>query len=266
MTTAYVTWAMIAALAAMLVLPLLSVLRGQVVARDRAEADRALFASQLAELEREHAAGRMTDAAHRDAVIEVQRRLLAAPAPQAAQGGARAPMVAVLVAVPLFGLAFYAMRGEPNLPSATFAVRQQEGMRDELLLNQLRERISTMPEGEVRRQGLILLGNAERARGRRAEAAAAWAEALSGGFDAELTANLVEVLLDLGQVPEAGRLVQQASVQAPQDARLRFLSGQVEASAGRNMQARAIWRQLLADSPPNAPWRALVEQRMNALP
>lgn len=259
------TWLFILALAALLMLPLLPLLRADVQARDRAAADRALFQSQLAELDRELAAGRMTEAAHRDAVVEVQRRLLAAPAPEQARSGARAPVIAALVALPLFGIGFYMLRGEPNLPSASFEVRRAEGTRDELLLNQLRERIATMSEGEVRRQGLILLGNAERSRGRRAEAAAAYAEALAAGFDADLAADLSELLLDLGENARARSLIAQALEQQPQSPRLRFLVGVAEQAAGRPAMARAAWQALLNDTPPNAPWRAMLEGRIRNL-
>ena len=42
--------------------------------------------------------------------------------------------------------------------------------------------------------------------------------------------------------------------------------GVVEAEAGHPERARATWRALLADSPPDAPWRARVERRLGALP
>jgi cytochrome c-type biogenesis protein CcmH len=51
----------------------------------------------------------------------------------------------------------------------------------------------------------------------------------------------------------------------PQDARLRFLAGLAEARAGRNPTARAIWTQLLADAPADAPWRNIVEERLRGL-
>lgn len=256
------TWLFILALAALLMLPLLPLLRGNVQARDHAAADRALFQSQLAELDRELASGRMSEAAHRDAVVEVQRRLLAAPAPEQARSGARAPVIAALVTVPLFGLAFYMIDGEPNLPSASLEMRQAVGARDELLINQLRQRIATMTDGEVRRQGLILLGNAERGRGRRAEAAAAYREALEAGFDVELAAELSEVLLDLGDNAAAQAVIARALERQPQNPRLRFLAGLVEQAAGRPAMARAAWEALLADTPPNAPWRAMLEGRL----
>ena len=91
-------WAWIAALALAVMAPLGWVLLRAPRARGRAEADRALFHAQLAELDRELAEGRMDAAAHRDAVLEVQRRLLAAPAPEPAPAGSKLPLVFVLLA------------------------------------------------------------------------------------------------------------------------------------------------------------------------
>jgi cytochrome c-type biogenesis protein CcmH len=48
--------------------------------------------------------------------------------------------------------------------------------------------------------------------------------------------------------------------------RLRFLAGLAEARAGRPENARAAWRALLAEAPPDAPWRPIVELQLNALP
>ena len=53
---------------------------------------------------------------------------------------------------------------------------------------------------------------------------------------------------------------------APQDIRLRFLGGTAEAAAGRSDRARAYWQGLIDDAPPEAPWRAMLERRINALP
>jgi cytochrome c-type biogenesis protein CcmH len=259
------TWLFIAALALVLLLPLAMALRAPAETRDRAEADRALFHAQLAELAREREAGRLGEAAYNDAVLEVQRRLLAAPPTAPARPGARAPLLATLIGVPIFAIGFYMLHGEPNLPSAGFAARQELGTRDEILLAQLRARVAEMPPGDVRRQGLILLGNAERNRGQLGPAATAWREALEAGFEPGLAGDLAELELERGQSMAALTLLNRALATAPSDPRLRFLSGAAEAAAGRREIARATWRALLADAPGDAPWRATVEERLRAL-
>ncbi len=259
------TWLFIAALALVLLLPLAMTLRAPAEARDRAEADRALFHAQLAELARERETGRLTEAGYNDAVLEVQRRLLTAPPAAPARAGARAPLLLTLIGVPVAALGFYMLHGQPGLPSASFAARQELGTRDEILLAQLRSRVAEMPAGDVRRQGLILLGNAERNRGQLGPAATAWREALEAGFEPGLAGDLAELELERGQSMAALILVNRALAAAPGDPRLRFLSGAAEAAAGRREIARATWRALLADAPGDAPWRATVEERLRAL-
>ena len=126
------TWILIAALALVLLAPLAMALCTPPETRDRAEADRALFHAQLAELAREREAGRLSEPAYHDAMLEVQRRLLAAPPPpaMAARPGARAPLLATLLAVPALAVGFYLLHGSPGLPSASFAARHELGTRD----------------------------------------------------------------------------------------------------------------------------------------
>ena len=141
-------------------------------ARGRREADLALYRAQLAALERERAAGRLDEAGHAAAVLEVQRRLLAAP--EAAEGDAaptaqagRTPLLAALIAVPALAAGLYLANGSPGLPSAPFSERRDVAAQEEQVLALLRQRLAAAdPTSEQARQGWVLLGNAERARGR----------------------------------------------------------------------------------------------------
>ena len=108
------TWALIALLILAVLVPLLLAVLRPARARGRREADLALYRAQMAELERERASGRLDEAAHRAAMLEVQRRLLAAPgaaaeAPDFVQAGppagqARMVVLAAVVLVPIFVL------------------------------------------------------------------------------------------------------------------------------------------------------------------
>lgn len=266
------TWLLIGLLAAVALLPLAIALLRPSPARGRREADLALYHAQIAELDREREAGRLDEAAHRAATLEVQRRLLAAPeeraeARAAPPGQARAALIAAAVLVPAFAIGLYGLGGVPGMPSASFAARQEVIERDEALLATLRSRLAQLdPRSDAARQGHVLLGNAERSRGRLDAAAEAYRRALAAGFDAELSGQLAQVLLEAGRVEEASRLLAEALPRAPQHIGLRFLAGLAEANAGRPETARAAWRALLADAPPDAPWRGMVERRMADLP
>jgi cytochrome c-type biogenesis protein CcmH len=274
-TEAVWTWALIAALAVVALLPLLwAALRRSQGARLRREADVALYRAQLVELDREREAGRLDEAGHRAAVVEVQRRLLAAPddaAPatedrQAARG-ARVALLGTVALVPAFAIWAYTRTGEPTMPSATYAVRQDSQARDEALLGTLRQRLAALdPQSEPARAGYALLGNAERTRGRPDAAVAAYRASLRAGFDAQVAGQLAQVLLEQDKAAEARTLLAAALPRAPRDLGLRFLSGLAAAQSGQPEEARRIWQALVDEAPPEAPWRAMVQRRMGDLP
>lgn len=263
-------WLALGVLALAALAPLALVLFGPPRTLGRREADLALYHAQLAELDRERLAGRLDEPAYNAAMLEVQRRLLAAPADpaEAARAGrGRGALAATVVLVPGLALGLYLWRGTPDMPSAPYAERQEAATRDDNLLALLRARIAAMPPGsDEARQGYAMLAGAERSRGRRDAAAAAYARALAGRFDADLTGQLAQVLLEDDKVAEAARLLAEALPQAPRHVGLRFLSGVAEARLGRPDAARTLWGGLVAEAPEGAPWRAMVERRMADLP
>lgn len=261
-------WLALGLVAALILSPLAYAVLRPPRPRGRGEADMALFHAQLAELEAQRAEGRLDEAAFKSAMVEVQRRLLAAPAPETLSAANRPSLLvlAALVLVPVVGVMLYVERGFPDMPSATLAVRLEADAQDEAMLVQLRARLATAdPNTQLGRQGFILLGNAERNRGRLPEAVAAWEKALGGGFDTGLAGDVAEMEIELNNPENALRWITRALSMQPQDARLRFLAGLAEARAGRNTTARAIWTQLLAEAPADAPWRNIVEERLRGL-
>jgi cytochrome c-type biogenesis protein CcmH len=262
-------WPLLGLLAVAALLPLVAALFGPARARGRREADLALYRAQLAELDREREAGRLDEEAHRAALVEVQRRLLAAPeeAGAAATAPGRRLLAGLLLGVPALALGLYLWTGVPDMPSAPYAARQEAAQRDEAILDQLRARLAQLPPGsDQARQGWVLLGNAERSRGNLDAAAEAYTKVLAARFDADAAAQLAQVLLEADRTEEAAQLLARALPQAPQHIGLRFLSGLAEERAGRPERAKAIWSALAADAPEGAPWKAMVERRLNALP
>lgn len=230
-------WLALALLAAAAVAPLTWSLRRAGIARGRREAAIALHRAQLAELDRDLAEGRIAPAEHAAAVLEVQRRLLAA-AESADRGPAhasRGPVVAALVLVPLAALVLYLPGGSPGMPAQPLAARMAAADRRaheaSALIAELRERLATLdPKSDRAREGWILLGNVEDARGDLPAAAAAWHKALDARFDPTLAAETAEAM---------------SRVQ-----------GQV------TPEAAALFRQALAEAPADAPWRPIAEQRL----
>ncbi len=262
-------WPLLGLLAVAAILPLAASLFRPPAARGRREADLALYRAQMEELDREREAGRLDETAHRAAVLEVQRRLLAAPAEAGTRSGrgAKLALWGTVAAVPLLALALYWPSALPDMPSAPFALRQQIAARDEEMLELLRSRLATLnPASQQAQDGYRLLGNAERSRGALGPAAEAFKRALAAKFDPELMSQLAQILIEDDKLDEARRILAAGLPQAPQHVGLRFLSGLVEAKAGHPERARELWQALVAAAPPEAPWRTMVERRMQELP
>ncbi len=227
-------WLAIAALAVVALAPLGLTLRRAAALRGRRGAAMALYRAQLAELERDRAEGRIAPAEHAAAVLEVERRLLAAAETterDAASAAGRSPVLAALVLVPLAAVALYWVGGSPQMPGAPLAERLAVARQEGALIDQLRARLAGLdPHSPRAREGYILLGNAENARGDMAAAADAWRHALAAGFDPTLAAMTAEAL-----ARSAGRVVPEAA---------------------------SLFRQALAQAPADAPWRKLAEQRL----
>ena len=263
-----IIWILVGALTLVAMLPLAITVLRPARARGRAEADLALYRAQLAELDRERDAGRLDAATHAAATLEVQRRILSGPKEDAVQTGKRSAafVAAALFIIPAAAIGLYLTRGIPEMPSAPYDLRRQQAEAEERLLDTLRERIAQVdPNSEAARQGLMLLGNAERNRGQLEEAATAWSRALGIRFDPQLAGDLAELYIET-QNHAAAALLTRALATAPADPRLRFLTGLAEARAGRPANARNVWQALLADAPRDAPWRAVVERQLQSLP
>jgi cytochrome c-type biogenesis protein CcmH len=236
-------WLALLLLACVTMAPLAFVLRRGGAARGRRDADLALHRAQLVELDRDLAESRIGAAEHKEARLEVQRRLLAAdaapdvapagsaPAATAGHGGT----VAILVLIPLAALVLYLVGGSPNMPAAPLAERiaraDAQQKQEAALVGELRSKLAALdPHSPQAHQGYILLGNLEISRGNFAAAAAAWRIALQTGFDPLVAAEAAE-----------------AATQA---------EGQVSPASAD------LFRRALAAAPQDAPWRPMVEQRL----
>jgi cytochrome c-type biogenesis protein CcmH len=206
--------------------------------RGRREAAMALHRAQLGELDRDLAEGRISPIEHSGARLEVQRRLLAVAdeADEAPKSAARLPLILALIIVPLAAEGLYLIDGHPDLPSGTPADMAQSGadpQEAEKLISTLRSRLGELdPKTEIASEGYVLLGNAEAGRGHIGEAAAAWKMALQAGFNPALAAQAADA--------------------------------QLQADGKMTDETAALFRRALAEAPPDAPWRSLVQQRLSA--
>ena len=229
-------WIAIGLLAVAALAPLTVALERGAASRGARDLAVSLHRAQLAELDRDLVEGRILPPEHATAVLEVQRRLLsAAGKPEAsARVGSRWPVLATAALVPAAALGLYLVGGTPSMPSVRPGGDQaqaQRGMEEAMLIAQLRERLEAMdPATDQARQGWVLLGNVEEARGNNAAAAEAWNTALRSRFDPVL----------------AVRTAQAAE----------------RAEGGLSTGSATLLRRALAAAPADAEWRGMVEERL----
>mgnify|MGYP006433943631 CR=1 FL=1 len=258
--------------------------------------DVAFYRAALDEVARDRARGTLSDTEAERARLDLSRRLLAADARLSAEtGGARpAPRAATLTGAAVtagalaLSVALYVALGAPGTPDRPRAERlaaadearasrptQAEaesrasgspatgGQRLSDLIAQLRARLEEDP-GDAR--GWRLLARAEAGRGDFAAAHRAQArliEVLGADAGAPAHATLADLRVRAagGVVTEAAqRAIESALMRDPANGLARYYRGLMEAQTGRPDRAFAIWRPLLEESPPDAPWTAPVRE------
>jgi cytochrome c-type biogenesis protein CcmH len=269
-------WVLAAALAAGAVLAIVRPLARAPEAAPALEHDLAVYRDQLAEIDRDRARGLIDDAQAEAARTEIKRRMLAADrrARRAAAATRRRPArrlaAGLVVLLPLLALAVYLPLGAPNLPARPFAERDPA---ERERLQALQEDTETLARELADRpddlDGWVALGRRYTALGRHEQAVEAYARAvgLSGG-DPAVVGAYGEALVDAagGSVTEQALAAFEQVVEAdPADPRARYYLGLARAQAGDDRGALERWQALAADSPPNAPWMPLLEQRLAGL-
>jgi cytochrome c-type biogenesis protein CcmH len=258
------------AVVAMLLLPLRRAESGALI--ERREYDLTVYRDQLKEVERDLEQGLFTPEEAEAARIEIQRRMLAAAEgpisdhTEATPARARATILAIAVILPWSAAGLYMGLGAPGLPDLPITSRQDEVAQQgdmSRMVTQLRQRLEQQPDDV---DGWMLLGRsyltmgsgresaeafarAADLSGRRADVLAAWAEAVT-----RTDGNWVNV--------QAKALFEEALRGDPQEPRSRFYLGLAKAQNGDVPGAIKDWQALAADSPPDAPWMPLLNDRI----
>jgi cytochrome c-type biogenesis protein CcmH len=264
-----VTALLFAAVAALILAPLAHALLRPARAIGRGEADRALYEAQLAELETQRAQGRLDEAAHRAATVEVQRRLLAAPPAQPLAPPARSPMLiaAVVALVPLAGVALYLWRGMPDMPSAPYAVRAEATRQEDALLASCASAWpapTPPPRSAARASSSWATPSATAATTPRPPppGPACWKPASTSAPPA--TSPRSRSSAARWPAPSAGW--PWASPASPTIRGCASSWASPTPAPAATTPRAPPGRRLLADAPANAPWREVVEARLRALP
>src|SRR5258708_31656494 len=137
---------------------LVPLLRSRTASTGRLEGELAIYRDQLAEIERERAAGPWPESEAAAARIEVERRMLAAADAAPAAPSATSPTLHKFLppprgrAIPLLGLGLYLQTGRPGLPAAPFVAGKpppaatDEPFSVEKLLATARARVAAQPD------------------------------------------------------------------------------------------------------------------------
>ena len=251
------------------------------LARSRTErrsgSDVVVYRDQLDEIRRDRAAGLIGASEAQAAEVEVSRRLIAAADAEAALPKAapaatltqrrRAVTIAALGALPLGALALYLVLGSPSLPGQPLAERQTAEDRSiGTLLVQVEARLAQNPnEG----RGWEVIAPIYLRLGRYDDAVKARQNALALlGETADRWADLGEALVGAAAgvvTAQAKAAFDSAVALDASHVKARFYLGLAAEQDGRVDLAAAIWRKLLAEAPPDAPWSAPLRKELARL-
>jgi cytochrome c-type biogenesis protein CcmH len=237
--------------------------------------DLAVYRDQLRELERDRSAGLIGSPEAEAARVEISRRLLAAGDTQGETPSASLPpwrrrftALAALVALPLGAVALYLALGFPGLPDQPLAARSNgpENRSIAALVAQVEDRLERNPQDG---RGWEVLGPVYMRLGRFDDAVKARRNALRLlGVDAAREGDLGEALVAAANgvvTAEAKTAFDRALALDARDPRAKFFTGLAAQQDGKNDAAAAIWRELLAHAPTEAPWTNVVRQSLARL-
>ncbi len=251
------------------------VIRNAKTTAQETEADQSVYRAQLDEVERDLSHGILTDAEAETARVEIKRRLLAASRRSGPSDDKNAPAIrmfavtAIAVTVPFGALAIYLSIGTPGLPAAGSEDRRAEALANpdmadfDILIEDLADRLRQDPDSS---EGWVLLARSYRQVNRLEESASAYRRALAiGATNVETYTEFADTLTALNNgtvTPEAADIFRAVLRTNRDEPRSRFYLGLAEAQAGNVANAIAIWRDLTADAPADAPWLAMVRDQM----
>src|SRR5436305_12105495 len=229
----------------------------------------AVYQDQLAEIDRDVAAGLIGTTEAAAARVEIGRRLLAAddaerqlPA-SSSLGLRRAVAVVALAGVPLLAAALYLPLGSPRLPDFPLAQRAQAPAASRPLDDLVAQVESHLEKNPADGRGWNVLAPVLAKLGRFDDAVRAYRNAITyAGDGAARRADLGETIaLAAGGVvtSEAKAEFERALALDANEAKASYYLGLAAEQDGRAADAASIWRTMLAKAPQDAPWRPAVQ-------
>jgi cytochrome c-type biogenesis protein CcmH len=267
-------WVVLAGLTAIVLLVLLRPLAAAGTNDRTPEAfDAAVYRDQLNEIDSDRARGLIGEEQAEAARVEIARRLLAADSKSRASdrattgsSRARTAMIAVGAALPLLALGLYLAFGSPRLPDQPLAARLEDPASDrnlEALVARVESRLRQHPEEGEGWEVIAPVylswrryGDAAEAYGQAVRLLGPSAKRLSGQGQALVLANNGVVTEEARQALQRAHELDQTLIEP------RILLAIAKEQDGQFAAAIADWQALLRTADAEAPWRAMVEQRI----
>lgn len=262
---------------------------GEATVEPRTSADLAVYRDQLAEIDADRSRGLLTDAEAKAARVEIARRLIASAddgvGPSGSDTGAHPQkndvrpagfdtrerlFMAVAFAVPAVALGLYVSLGSPALPGRPIAERLAKAPSPTADIEELIARV----EAQLRKnpgdgQGWDVIAPVYLRTERFADAAEAFRRALDlQGESTRRLSGLAEatVLANDGIVTEIARKAYQRLLELePGRTDAVFGLAMAKEQDGDLDEAETAYRRLAENSPPQAPWRIYVMERLEAI-
>lgn len=240
--------------------------------RDRPQSDgreASVYGDQLAEVERDVAAGLIGKAEADAARVEIGRRLIAAADQESrvelksSTTWRRAAAVMALVGLPIIAVGIYLPLGSPRLgdfPLAARAAAPSGSQPLEVMVAQVERHLEKNPADG---RGWNVLAPVLARLGRYDDAIRAYRNAINyAGDSAERRADLGEAIAAAAGgvvTAEAKTEFERALALNADEAKASYFLGLAAEQDGRRDDAASIWRAMLTRAPNDAPWRGLVQ-------
>ena len=228
-----------------------------------------VYKDQLAEIDRDAAAG-LIGASEADAArVEISRRLLAAADSQRDPPVAsntslrRAAAIVALAGLPLVAIAFYLPLGSPRLGDFPLAQRTRAPDATQPLDNLVAQVEQHLEKNPTDGRGWNVLAPVLAKLGRYDDAVRAYRNSITySGDSAARRADLGEALAAAAGgvvTSEAKAEFERAIALDADEVKASYFLGLAAEQDGRTAEAASMWRTLLAKAPADAPWRPLVQ-------
>jgi cytochrome c-type biogenesis protein CcmH len=236
-------------------------------ANDGSEAT--VYRDQLAEIDRDVAAGLIGGPEAAAARVEISRRLLAAadnqrdPPTVSNTRLRRFAAVIALIGLPIVSVAFYLPLGSPGLGDFPLAQRSRALDANQPLDNLVVQVEAHLEKNPTDGRGWNVLAPVLARLGRYDEAVRAYHNSITySGDNAGRRADLGEALVGAAGgvvTSEAKAEFERAVALDAGEVKANYFLGLSAEQDGRSAEAISIWSAMLAKAPPDAPWRPLVQ-------